>query len=587
MVSSKQVGDKQSPSRQARQLSTSEVNRQSSSSPSPPHTPPSSPGASGRRRRLLFGSLLVGGAAVLLAGFYSSTSSSSYNLSLFKMNQSAGLHAVSKGTLQQMYDRVPQHPARHFKGLIKSDGSSTVPLTELKTIVDKVLRENSYRFIAPQWDIHVNQVASNPQMEDRHSIDLIQGTLYMSVHDGHSGSACAESLRHNYHKYLHHYAMQKVNKATADAHIQDVSTVSALLKNASNTLDKELCKSALDTKYPLYEDLLASSLSGAVSATAIVNGQSLLTAHTGDVRVVMNKQSPDGKYQQLTEDHNPEGNLNEKKRLLKEHPNEPYVIYHGRILGGLMPSRAFGDGRYKWTLQEMERLNQRIQDDLIPSDGSSSSGSSIVKKKQYLKNGISAPPQYHSPPYVTAEPEVSLHKIQAVSGKESTRNFVIIASDGLWDTMSSEEAAGYVEEYLQLQKQQHQQSTDKQQNNNNLDTNAAVYLTRKAVEFLPNQTEPMRDDNGKIMTMEELKSRVAIQILSLDQKVSRRYRDDITVIVAFQKDKIEDAEDGHKSSDDRDDTVYQLKSIDGDIQFKSWTEQIIEKYDNLKAKAKL
>ena len=40
--------------------------------------------------------------------------------------------------------------------------------------------------------------------------------------------------------------------------------------------------------------------------------------------------------------------------IRSEHPTED-VIQRGRILGGLEPSRAFGDARYKWTLgvQEM------------------------------------------------------------------------------------------------------------------------------------------------------------------------------------------------------------------------------------------
>lgn len=34
-----------------------------------------------------------------------------------------------------------------------------------------------------------------------------------------------------------------------------------------------------------------------------------------------------------------------------EHPKDEAstVIMRGRVLGGLEPSRAFGDGRYKWS----------------------------------------------------------------------------------------------------------------------------------------------------------------------------------------------------------------------------------------------
>jgi pyruvate dehydrogenase phosphatase len=37
--------------------------------------------------------------------------------------------------------------------------------------------------------------------------------------------------------------------------------------------------------------------------------------------------------------------------MRSEHPPEEadYVIQNGRVLGGLEPSRAFGDARYKWS----------------------------------------------------------------------------------------------------------------------------------------------------------------------------------------------------------------------------------------------
>jgi hypothetical protein len=41
--------------------------------------------------------------------------------------------------------------------------------------------------------------------------------------------------------------------------------------------------------------------------------------------------------------------------LQLEHPAED-VIARGRILGGLEPSRAFGDARYKWPREVQETL---------------------------------------------------------------------------------------------------------------------------------------------------------------------------------------------------------------------------------------
>jgi pyruvate dehydrogenase phosphatase len=44
-------------------------------------------------------------------------------------------------------------------------------------------------------------------------------------------------------------------------------------------------------------------------------------------------------------------------RMQSEHPAEeaPYVIQRGRVLGGLEPSRAFGDARYKWPSEMQDK----------------------------------------------------------------------------------------------------------------------------------------------------------------------------------------------------------------------------------------
>jgi Protein phosphatase 2C len=45
-------------------------------------------------------------------------------------------------------------------------------------------------------------------------------------------------------------------------------------------------------------------------------------------------------------------------RIQSEHPADEAhaVVRNGRILGGLEPSRAFGDARYKWTREVQEML---------------------------------------------------------------------------------------------------------------------------------------------------------------------------------------------------------------------------------------
>lgn len=75
-------------------------------------------------------------------------------------------------------------------------------------------------------------------------------------------------------------------------------------------------------------------------------------------------------------------------------------------LGYLAPLRAFGDFRFKWDVET-------IQKTLGPVLGSNA-----------------APRNYHTPPYLTVMPEVKDHRLTARD------KFLVVGSDGLWDMMT-------------------------------------------------------------------------------------------------------------------------------------------------------
>ncbi len=115
------------------------------------------------------------------------------------------------------------------------------------------------------------------------------------------------------------------------------------------------------------------------------------------------------------------GTPSEMARLRKEHPGEEYVVRNGRILGGLEPSRAFGDSFYKWTKETQERIKQNFFG-RTPS--------------QLLR----------TPPYVTAEPVITTTKVEPEKG-----DFVVMATDGLWEMLTNEEVVGLVGQWLEKQ----------------------------------------------------------------------------------------------------------------------------------------
>jgi pyruvate dehydrogenase phosphatase len=85
-----------------------------------------------------------------------------------------------------------------------------------------------------------------------------------------------------------------------------------------------------------------------------------------------------------------------------------------------MVTRAFGDAQYKW--------DHRTQ---------------LEAQKRF--NGP-RPFELKTPPYLTAQPAITTTKIER--GKQT---FLIMATDGMWDTMSSSQAVDLVGEWLDWQ----------------------------------------------------------------------------------------------------------------------------------------
>jgi pyruvate dehydrogenase phosphatase len=109
----------------------------------------------------------------------------------------------------------------------------------------------------------------------------------------------------------------------------------------------------------------------------------------------------------LTVSHSLSNNLAEREALIAAHPEEPNLIVNNRVLG-LPVSRAFGDHRWKWPAEAIDKTSAKFY--------------SPDKREHYI-----------SPPYLHAEPEITTTVIQ--SG-----DFVVLACDGLWDNMSHENA---------------------------------------------------------------------------------------------------------------------------------------------------
>ncbi|KAG0254051.1 hypothetical protein BG011_005995 [Mortierella polycephala] len=278
----------------------------------------------------------------------------------------------------------------------------------------------------------VNQVASNNPIEDdlsRHVVRAKDGSLdkvFFGVFDGHGGWCCSQKVAQELAPSV---AIELENVKDP----RDVMAVMEAIENGFLKLDDKIVNETVQRvlafpSRPLACSSLLPAISGSCALMAYVDvkEKDLYVACAGDSRAVLGVREPSAtdkgahtwKAVPLSFDQTGR-NRWEVRRLQEEHPGEENtVIMRGRVLGGLEPTRAFGDARYKWSTEIQERVFR-----LFPT------------YRQPHRN-------YHTPPYVTAKPVVKHHKIRPED------RFLVMATDGLWDKLTSNEVIQLVGDLL-------------------------------------------------------------------------------------------------------------------------------------------
>ena len=371
----------------------------------------------------------------------------------------------------------------------------------------------------------VNFLQSNSPIEDRFVVGFnknIDIGLF-SVIDGHKGYRCSHYLQSHILQFVistlqsNRAVLQKLEleilmtmnftstsnilfNNNDDIKVSNIPTsvMEQCLLESFKSLDEHLSNQALrDIKLILQghsmtidmTERIMRAVEGACAILAVVQFDSISVATTGDCRVVVGQRLADGAWRALplSVDQNVK-NVNEVKRIKSAHPGEENtVILNGRILGSLMPFRSFGDVDFKW-------------------------------EKQYLGGVIPVWPYYHTPPYITAEPVVTHHKL------DERDKFMIIATDGLWERISSEEAVNVVAASMKSRIQQtvpfSLKSLFKKTGDNEID-NEICCSKNAATELL---WQALGGVDADVM-----------KLLNVPPGYSRMSRDDITIIVVFFK----------------------------------------------------
>ncbi|KAG5681499.1 hypothetical protein PVAND_010926 [Polypedilum vanderplanki] len=390
-----------------------------------------------------------------------------------------------------------------------------------------------------------NQLASNSPCEDSRSEGTFLHTsgLLVGIFDGHAGSSCAQVISKRLLRYLAASLLpqsilrqEMANGAKSNSFLKchndkhdfveelrdlyensfknftnellqsnnDNFDMTKVLENAFLRLDQDISDEAMNSGIV---QTLSVCLSGAVSVIAHVDKNHLHVAAAGDCQAVLGSINENGQWiaKKMNNEHNAE-NISEVKRIMSEHPNSERdtVIRGDRLLSQLAPLRAFGDVRYKWPREKLQKL-------LV-----SHFGEQII------------PPNYHTPPYLTAKPDVQYHQLTPKD------KFLVLASDGLFDVLSPLQIVQLVGEHsigkasLQPFKLPKQQNVTLNELNEMLkarkagfskpiDKNAATHLIRYALGGTDYGI-----DNARLF-----------HLLSLPPDIVRLFRDDITITILY------------------------------------------------------
>lgn len=412
-----------------------------------------------------------------------------------------------------------------------------------------------------------NQLAANSPVEDRRAVASCLQTngLMFGVFDGHGGHACAQAVSERLFYYVAvslmsqqtleqmEEAMESMKpmlpilqwlKHPGDSIYKDVTSVhldhlrvywqellelhmemglniKEALMYSFQRLDSDI---SLEIQAPLEDEMtrnlsLQVAFSGATACMAHVDGVHLHVANAGDCRAILGVQEDNGMWSclPLTHDHNA-WNQAELSRLKREHPEseDGTIIVDDRLLGVLMPCRAFGDVQLKWSKELQRSVLERGFD------------TEALNIYQFT------PQHYYTPPYLTAEPELTYHRLRPQD------KFLVLASDGLWDVLDSEDVVRLVVEHLS---EAGRHKPDLAQRPANLGLMQSLLLQRKAQGLhVADQNAATRLIRHAIGSNEygEMDPERLTAMLTLPEDLARMYRDDITVtVVYFNSDSID------------------------------------------------
>ncbi|KAG2263052.1 hypothetical protein Bca52824_070131 [Brassica carinata] len=244
------------------------------------------------------------------------------------------------------------------------------------------------------------------EMEDDIVIrsEALDSFSFAAVFDGHAGSSSVKFLREELYKGCVE-ALQVGSLLKGG----DFSSIKGALVNAFESVDQSLLK--------WLESNGEEDESGSTATVMLIRNDVSYFAHIGDSCAVLSRS---GQIEELTDSHRPYGSNKAAVQEMKRIKDAGGWIVNGRICGDIAVSRAFGDIRFKTKKHEM--LKKGVDEGRWSEK--------FVSRIEFKGDMVVATPDIYQVP-LTSDVE-----------------FIILASDGLWDYMKSKDVVSFVREQL-------------------------------------------------------------------------------------------------------------------------------------------
>eukprot|EP00939_MAST-03C_sp_MAST-3C-sp1_P000313 g313.t1 len=239
------------------------------------------------------------------------------------------------------------------------------------------------------------------------STGVFSQAAFFGVFDGHNGNGTSKMLSERLHVVVaeeiatraaqHATTVAPTGTSSVSSHIATSSTLDASdVSNETRIVSEALVKSfeRVDSEFlSNLRDTGTEDTSGSTACCVVVSKRNVYCANAGDSRAVLCR---GGRTIPLSHDHKA-ATPNERRRIEASGGQ----IRSGRVMGVIATARGFGDIEYKRTVQ----------------------GGKVYWDKPFEAD------------LITARPEIIVEAIRPED------EFIVIASDGVWDAMPSSDCA--------------------------------------------------------------------------------------------------------------------------------------------------